>query len=54
MWLGSPAHRANLLNPAWTEQAVSLRVASTFQGEVGAHVWTSQFGDLGSEAAARR
>jgi uncharacterized protein YkwD len=53
MWLHSPPHRANLLSPLWTDQAVSLRVAASFQGEAGAHVWTSQFGRRAAVAAGR-
>ncbi len=54
-WLRSPGHRANILSPGWTEQAVSVRVAVGFQGQADATVWTSQFGrGEGSATAAGR
>ena len=51
-WLGSPEHRANILRPGWTQQAVSVRVGVAFQGRADANVWTSEFGGRGLAKAA--
>jgi uncharacterized protein YkwD len=43
-WLNSPHHRENLLNPAWTEQGIALRVAKHFSYGFDYEVWASEFG----------
>jgi uncharacterized protein YkwD len=42
-WLGSDAHRANLLNPRFREHGVGLR-AGRLGGNGGAAVWVHQLG----------
>jgi uncharacterized protein YkwD len=41
-WLGSPAHRANLLRPGFSRVGIADLVGS-FQGFTGAHVVTADF-----------
>jgi uncharacterized protein YkwD len=42
-WLASPAHRANLLNPAYREHGIAL-AGGTLAGIAGARVWVDEFG----------
>jgi uncharacterized protein YkwD len=42
MWLGSPAHRANLLRPGYRRVGIGT-AWGTFQGESGAMVATADF-----------
>jgi uncharacterized protein YkwD len=42
-WLNSPAHRANLLNPAWRSQGFAAAPLGTFEGQPDTVVWVSQF-----------
>ncbi len=54
LWLTSPEHRANILRPVWSRQAVAVRVAVDFQSLSDVNVWTSQFGADDLAAAAER
>lgn len=43
-WLGSDAHRENLLDERWLEQGVAMRRPAAFLGVRGNAVWVSHFG----------
>jgi uncharacterized protein YkwD len=46
-WLDSPAHRANLFKPEWTEQGIALVYVSSFRGVQNSRIWVSHFGHQG-------
>jgi uncharacterized protein YkwD len=46
-WLDSPAHRANLLRPEWTEQGIALIHVPSFRGVDDTRIWVSHFGRRG-------
>jgi uncharacterized protein YkwD len=43
-WLASPSHRANLLDPEWRTQGLSVRAGVTFETVTDSAVWVSHFG----------
>ncbi len=43
LWLNSPEHRSNLLNPRYRNVGMAL-VTGQFAGNSGAHIWVAQFG----------
>jgi uncharacterized protein YkwD len=46
-WLDSPAHRANLFKPEWTEQGIALVYVPSFRGVQNSRIWVSHFGHQG-------
>jgi uncharacterized protein YkwD len=43
-WLGSPAHRENLLRPEYRDLGVGYLPSETFLGHGGVSLWSQQFG----------
>jgi uncharacterized protein YkwD len=44
-WLDSPGHRANLLDPAWTETGIRLVIVEgPLKGRTESRIWINEFG----------
>jgi uncharacterized protein YkwD len=43
LWMGSPGHRANLLNPGFREIGVGIALGNPFKGIIGGATYTASF-----------